>query len=212
MSSLTVFQSFIICECFFVLCHWHQHSLFPACSSSSPITEVTDSKQSMGSKQVLTRVRERKEDTLRKDIACLKYVRWSSVAQCSIMGSSSLGSFTEIPLNLENFSSVTMAAFWRVSSRADTLSKHSYDRTFLLHPTSTAITQLCCTSVKSSLHLQPQHCSQISIYKSHLHHRQKGNCLFSQWRQTQLLMLALAALNKDQKLSHIHAGRSVLTT
>lgn len=57
---LRVFQSLFLCECLFVSRHWHQHGLFPACSSSSPIAEVTDTEQGTGPKLVLTRAWERR--------------------------------------------------------------------------------------------------------------------------------------------------------
>lgn len=58
---LRVFQSLFLCECLFASRHWHQHGLFPACSSSSPIAEVTDTEQGTGPKLVLTRAWERRE-------------------------------------------------------------------------------------------------------------------------------------------------------
>lgn len=58
---LRVFQSLVLCECLFVSRRWHQHGLFPACSSSSPTAEVTDAEQGTGSELVLTGASERRE-------------------------------------------------------------------------------------------------------------------------------------------------------
>lgn len=97
-----------------------------------------------------------------------------------------------VPYNLENSLLVSMAgssgtwatlhsnSFLQGLIQDSGSSKQSlhFDRVVLLLHTNTYLIQLCCLFVKPLLYLQAQHCSQTSIYKSHLLHCQKGNYFF----------------------------------